>query len=373
VSSAPGASAVAAPAGAASAAAPAVSVTLVRAQQRDMPVLMKASGIVTPVSNVDVKSQVTSVVTKVHFREGQFVRPGELLFTLDARADEASVAKARAQLQKDQAALADAQRQLVRSKDLLAQNFISKAALDTNQTLVDSQAAVLVTDQAAIDLARVSLSNAVIKAPSAGRVGAVNVFAGSAVQANQTSLVTITQLDPITVAFSLPQRNLPDVLAALQGGGAVVTAVLPEGAGSLTGRLQFVDNAVDASAGTVKVKAVFDNKEAKLWPGAFVDIALTVRTVKDAVIVPQAAIIQAARGPIVYVVENGLATSRPVELLYAQGGDAAVKGVQAGESIVVDGKQNLRAGASVVERVPKADAAKKPASDASSQPKVTVP
>jgi RND family efflux transporter MFP subunit len=384
---APATSIASAPSGAAS--GPAVSVTTIRALQRDLPVLLNATGIVTSLSSVDVKPQVTSVITKVYFREGQFVKAGDMLFTLDSRADEANVAKARAQFVKDQAALADAQRQLARSKDLLAQNFISKAALDTSQTLVDSQAAVLVTDQAAIDVARVSLSNATIKAPSAGRVGAVNVFSGSAVQANLTTLVTITQLDPIAVTFSLPQRNLPDALAALQNGGSAVSATLPDSAGNMTGRLQFVDNAVDPSAGTVKVKAVFDNKQDKLWPGAFVDIGLTVRTLKEAVVIPQTAIIQAARGPMVYIAANGVATSRTVELVYSQGTDAAVKGVLIGEAVVVDGKQNLRTGASVVERAPKVDRAKQstsstasstasvlsiaPAMDATSQPKVTVP
>jgi RND family efflux transporter MFP subunit len=352
-----GASAAAIPSGPATAAsagagasAPAVSVTTVRAQQRDLPIVLKATGAVVPLSSVDVKSQVTSMVTRVHFTEGQFVRKGELLFTLDARADEANVAKARAQLVKDQAALSDAQRQLARAKDLLAQNFISKAALDTNQTLVDSQAAVLVTDQAAIDVARVSLSNATIIAPSAGRVGSINVFPGSGVQANVTTLVTITQLHPIAVAFSLPQRNLPDALVALQNGGAAVTAILPEGAGSLAGHLRFVDNAVDASAGTIKVKAVFDNLQTKLWPGAFTDVALTVRTIKDAVVVPQAAIIQGARGSIVYVAQDGKALLRPVQVLQTEGADAVVSGVKAGEAIVLDGKQNLRPDAKLVER-----------------------
>ena len=351
-----GAGAVAAGAsGAAAAAAPApagppVPVTTVRAQKRDLPVLLSATGSVAPLSSVDVRPQVTSVVTRVHIREGQFVKAGELLFTLDARTDEANVAKARAQLAKDEVALADAQRQLARSRDLLAQNFISQGALDANQTLVDSQLALLGADRAALDAARVALSNARISAPSAGRAGAINVFPGSSVQANQTALISITQLDPIAVAFSLPQRHLADALAALKDGGAEVTAQLPERAGTLNGRLQFVDNAIDAASGTVKVKAVFANREGKLWPGAFLDVAMNVRTLKDAVVVPQAAIIQSARGPIVYAAENGKAALRPVQVVLAQGDDAAVTGVRPGEAIVLDGRQNLRPGVSVVER-----------------------
>ncbi|MFO1217922.1 MAG: efflux RND transporter periplasmic adaptor subunit [Burkholderiaceae bacterium] len=327
-----------------------VPVTTVRAQKRDLPVQLLANGAVSPLASVDVRAQVTSVVTRVHIKEGQFVKAGKPLFTLDARADEANVARARAQLAKDEVALADAQRQLARSRELVAQNFVSQTAVDTAQTLVDSQAAVVTADRAAVEAARVTLSYSRIAAPSGGRIGAVNVFPGSSVQANNTVLVTITQLDPIAVAFALPQRHLADALAALRDGGATVEAALPEAGGRLQGRLQFVDNAVDAGSGTVKVKAVFDNRERKLWPGAFVDVAMTVRTLGDAVVVPQAAIIQGARGPIVYAVEDGKAVLRPITIVQAQGDDAAVSGVKPGERIVLDGRQNLRPGSPVLER-----------------------
>jgi len=349
-------------ASAASTAAP-VTVTTMPAQRRDLPVLLSATGSVAPLSSVEVRAQVTSVVTRVHIKEGQFVRAGEPLFTLDSRTDEANVAKARAQLARDEVALADAQRQLARSRELLAQNFVSQGAVDSAQALVDSQAALASADRAAVEAARVGLSFARITAPSAGRAGAINVFPGSSVQANQTILVTITQLDPITVAFSLPQRHLGDALAALQGGGATVSATLPENGGSLSGRLQFVDNAIDASSGTVKAKAVFDNRERKLWPGAFLDVAMTVRTLKDAVVVPQAAIIQSARGTIVYVVEDDKAVLRPVQIVQTQGDEAAVTGVRPGDRVVLDGRQNLRAGTPVVERA--REAAGRPAGAAS--------
>lgn len=163
-----GASAAAAPAGAASTAAAPVTVTTVLAQQRDLPVLLKATGTVTALTSVDVKAQVTSVVAKVHIEEGQFVKAGQLMFTLDSRVDEANLAKARAQLAKDTAALADAKRQLARSKDLLAQSFISQGALDTAQAGVDGLSATLAADQAAIDAAKVALSFDRIAAPTPG-------------------------------------------------------------------------------------------------------------------------------------------------------------------------------------------------------------
>lgn len=332
------------------AAGPPVNITTVRAEQRVLPVVIKATGAVTPMSSVDVRSQLTSVLSKVHFKEGQFVKAGDLLFTLDSRLDETNMSKARAQLAKDSAALADAKRQLARSKELLAQNFISQGAVDTSQSLFEVQSALISADQAAVDAARVALSYSRLTAPQSGRVGAVNVFAGSTVQANVTTLVTITQLDPISVSFSLPQRNLPNALAALKGGTTEVIATLPDSAGRFTGRLQFVDNLVDPSSGTVKVKAMFANPDGKLWPGAFVDIGLTVGVMNEAVVLPQASIIQAARGTVVYVVESGKAVLRPVSVLYAQGVDAAVSGVLAGERVVLDGRQNLRPGASVTER-----------------------
>jgi RND family efflux transporter MFP subunit len=329
----------------------AVSVSTVRAEQRDVEVALDATGTVTSLNSVEVRSQVAAVVDKVHVREGQFVRAGEPLFTLDSRAMQTDVAKAQAQLQRDLASLADAERNLARSKELFAQNFVSQVAVDTNQTLVDAQRAAVAADRAAVEAARVSMSYSRIVAPYAGRAGLVPVAPGSFVSPSAASLVTITQLDPIAVAFSLPQRNLSDALQTLRSGGGRVTAVLPEGRGTLVGKLHFVDNAVDASSGAVKVKALFDNADEKLWPGAFVGVKLAVQTLKGAIVVPQAAIVQGARGKVVFVADAGnKVVSKPVEVVQAIGQEAVVTGVQAGERIIVDGRQNVRPGVTVVER-----------------------
>ncbi len=332
------------------ASAPVVPVTTVLARQRDFPIVLQAIGTAAPIASVDVKAQVTSVVTQVHVREGQFVRAGELLFTLDSRSDEANVAKMRAQVAKDEAALADARRQLARSRELFAQNFVSQGAVDANQTTVDSQRATVEGDRAALNAAQVSLSYARVTAPSGGRVGAVNVYAGTAVQANQTPLVTITQLDPIDISFSLPQRYLSNLLGALKAGDTPVVARLPEGGPDLSGRLQFVDNAIDTATGTVKAKGRFDNRASRLWPGAFVNVAMEAGILRDAVVIPQGAIIQSVRGPIVYVVENDHAVMRAVKVVESRGDDAAVTGVRGGERVVLDGRQNLRPDSPVVER-----------------------
>lgn len=328
-----------------------ISVSTVRAAQRDVAVTLDATGTVTALNSVEVRPQVASTVARVHIREGQAVKAGTLLFTLDARVDEVNVAKARAQLAKDQAALADARRQLVRSRELLAQNFISQSAVEASQTLVDSAAATVAADKAAVEAAQVQAGYSRITAPGNGRAGAINVYAGSYVQPSGTPLVTITQIDPIAVAFNLPQRNLDDALQILRAGGGSVQAILPEGRGTLTGKLQFVDNVVDAASGTVKVKAVFDNRGEKLWPGAYVGVRLVVRQLKGAISVPQSAIIQGARGKTVYVVgDDRKAVQRSVEVLESVGDDAVVKGVQPGERVVVEGRQNVLPGSTVVER-----------------------
>lgn len=363
----PGAgNAAATAASAASGAGAPISVSTVRADRRDVPVMLEATGTVTALNSVEVKPQVASVVRQVHIREGQFVRPGELLFTLDARTDEANLGKAQAQLQKDLAALADAQRQLARSQELFAQNFISQGAVDTNRALVDAQQAVVAADRAAIEAARVALSYSRIAAPQAGRIGLVSIVPGSYVQPGGAALVTITQLDPIAVGFSLPQRNLADALGALRNGGGLVQAVLPEGRGTLTGKLQFVDNSVDAATGTVRVKAQFDNKEQKLWPGAFVGIRLAVQTLQGAVVVPQAAIVQSPRGKLLFVVEPGNTVgTRPVEVVHSFGTEAVVTGLAGGERVIVDGRQNVRPGGIVVERPGAGPRANRPAGAAS--------
>lgn len=325
-------------------------MTTVRVQKRDVPVTLKGSGTVVALTSVDVRPQMSNTVSKVHFSEGQFVKKGQLLFTLDARVEEANLARARAQLAKDQASHADAQRQLARARDLVAQNFISKGAVDTAEAQVQGWNATILADQAAVAAAEVSLSFSKISAPVAGRVGVVNVSVGSLVQANVTPLVTITQLDPIGVAFSIPQRNLQDALGALKGGGAPIVVSLADGGGSFKGKLTFVDSAVDMASGTVRAKASFANRDSKLWPGAFVQISQTVTVIKEALVIPQTTIVQGARGTTVFVVNEGKANVRPVKVLFSDGLDAVVSGLKPGEAVVMDGRQNVRPNSTVIAR-----------------------
>lgn len=330
-----------------------VSVSTILTQKKDFPVRLQANGVVSSLNTVDIRPQITSTVARVHIKEGQFVRAGELLFTLDSRNDEVNLAKAQAQLDKDMATLADLQRQLARSKDLVSKKFVAQSALDTSQTQVDAQQAVIASDKATVNAAKVALSYNRIVAPASGRTGIISVFVGSLVQPNSTAtpMVTITQIDPIAVTFPLPQRHLNDALQSMRNADSFVQASLPDGQGKYKGKLQFVDNVVDAASGTVKVKAVFDNKEMKLWPGAYVNLDMSVRTIKDAVVVPQDAIVIGARGKSVYVVNaESKAEVKPVTVLESYGNEAVISGVEAGVKIVLDGKQNLRPGGLVKER-----------------------
>lgn len=377
----PGAAASGPATAAAPASAPPVSVSVVRAQRRDVAVQVEATGTVSAQATIDIKPQLASVVTAVHVKEGQFVTKGQPLFTLDGRADAANLARAEAQLLRDQATLSDAQRQLARARELVAQNFISQGAVDTAQANVDAQRAAVAADRAAIDAAKVTVSYSRIAAPSSGRVGQINVFPGSSVSPTGAAMVSITQLDPISVSFNLPQRNLSDALKALAEAGSgplpvvqptvapaaapasaatappllpgQVQALLPEGRGQRVGRLDFVDSLVDPASGTVKVKALFANKDQALWPGAYVNVSLSLQSLPGAVVVPQAAIVQGARGTAVFVVDaDGLAAVRPVKVLQALGSEAAVSGLKPGEKVVLDGRQNVRAGVRLIERGP---------------------
>jgi membrane fusion protein, multidrug efflux system len=333
------------PPGAGAGGAPAL-VTIATAMRQEVPVTVEVNGTVVSLNSVDVRAQVSNIVTKVHVTEGQFVRAGEPLFSLDDRADRANLEKAKAQRQRDEATLADLERQYRRSQELLAQNFISKSAADNTLSQVDAQRAAVASDQAAIQSAQVALSYDTIVSPISGRIGAIPMFAGSLAQPSAI-MVTITQLDPIAVSFPVPEGSLQDLLAAAKT-RAPVTAVLANAKEPLRGVLSFVDNTVDPQVGTVKAKAQFANAAQQLWPGQYVTTRISVRTLKDATVIPQAAVITGPNGNIVYVVgKDNAVEPRKIDAEYSFRDLVVVHGVEPGERVVVEGKQNLRAGSRV--------------------------
>jgi RND family efflux transporter MFP subunit len=326
--------------------APAALVTLATAERQDVPVTVQVNGSVVSLNSVDLRPQVTNTVRAVHVKEGQFVKAGQLLFTLDDRADQANLARARAQQKRDEATLADLERQYRRSQELLAQNFISKSATDATLSQLEAQRAAVAADRAAVQSAQVALDYATLRAPIAGRIGAINIYPGTLVQP-ALSLVTITQLDPIAVSFPVPEANLQDLLAAARG-GAPIEALVTGRKEPLTGVLNFVDNTVDPQIGTVRAKAEFANADQALWPGQFVATRVTVRTLSGVTVVPAAALMMLPEGATLYVVDQAdTATRRKVQVLHTFGTKAAVSGLEPGERVVIEGSQNVRPGGKV--------------------------
>lgn len=322
-------------------------VNVIKPVRQDVPVVQQSNGTVTPVSTVDLRPQTTSTIRTVHIKEGQFVNKGQLMFSLDDRADRASVQRAEAQIARDRATLADLERQYKRSQELAAQNYIAQSQVDTLRSQVDAARALVGAASAEAQASRVAASYTAIHAPMSGRVGAIAVYPGSLVQP-AVSLATITQLDPIQVSFTLPESVLSGLMAA-QKSGTVEVVATADGGKPASGRLSFVDNTVDPVAGTIKVKGEFANPGAQLWPGQYVKTQVTIRTLKDALVIPQTAIINSVSGTFVYVVDKDMTAKEvPVQRLHAFGNNAAVSGLAGTEQVITEGKQNLRAGGKVV-------------------------
>ena len=326
---------------------PPTTVNVVSPQRQDVGVELAANGTVTPVRTVDLHPQTTATIRQVHIQEGQFVKEGQLMFSLDDRADRANVARAEAQVAQNRATLADLERQYKRSQDLAAQNFIAKSAVDTLKSQVESARAAVQSNAAAARASQVSASYTSIRAPMSGRVGAIDVHPGALVQPT-TSLTTVTQLDPIDVSFNLPESALGSVLAAQRAGKVEVQATPGAQARPVIGELRFVDNAVDPAAGTIRVKAQFPNAQQTLWPGQYVTTRVTVQTIRDAVVIPQNAIITSTIGTFVYVVgQDNVANQVKVARLHGFGEYVAVTGLSGTEQVITEGKQNLRPGGKI--------------------------
>jgi RND family efflux transporter MFP subunit len=332
----------------------AIPVVTAKSEARDIPVKLKSNGVVTAIQTVDLRAQITSTVKEVHIREGQNVQKGDLLFTLDSGTEQANLSKALAQVEKDKADLSTAMRNMVRQRELFEQKFISQAALDAAQNQLDTVKGQLAIDTAAVEGSRVARTYTEIRAPFAGRTGMIGARAGSLVQASSgagaATLVTVTQIDPITVAFTLPEKELPALQQALSAGTVSASAFPPVGGEPYKGKVIFVDNAVDTATGTIRVKAEFANPKSQLWPGAYVNVEVAPRTIANATVVPAQSVQTGPESRFIYVVgEDKKAVSRPVTLEYVEEGFAVVKGINAGERIVVEGAQNVRPGTVVAE------------------------
>lgn len=329
------------------------STTLVvttRAESRDVPVRIRANGTVTALQSVEFRPQITSTIAQVHIREGQNVKAGELLFTLDAREATANMQKAAAQIEKDKSDLATATRNLERQQELFRQKFIAQAALDTVQNSVDTLKGQIAVDTAAYEAARVARAYTEIRSSFAGRTGTIPVRQGSLVTPT-TPLVTVTQIDPIAVSFTIPEKELPALQAALAAGKVPVTATVKDNdAAQFKGVITFVDNTIDPTSGTIKLKAEFDNRDSQLWPGMYVNVDMAARTLRNATVVPAQAVQTGPDNRFVYQVgEDNKVAAKPVNLAYIEETFAVVDGIAPGARVVVEGAQNLRPGNTVTE------------------------
>ena len=329
----------------------AVPVLVATATQKTMPLQIRAVGNVEPYSTVSVKSQVTGLLNQAHFKEGQDVKKGQLLFTIDPRPFEAALKQAEANLARDNAQLQNAREQARRYDELVKKQYVSREQYDQIRTNADALEAVAEADKAAVENARVQLSYCYIYSPIDGQAGTLLVYEGNLVRVNDANpLVIINQIMPIYVTFSVPEQNLADIRRHMAAGTLKVDARFPADEGRPeAGGLGFIDNAVDRTTGTIKLKAEFKNTDRRLWPGQFINVALTLRTQSDAVVVPSEAVQVGQDGQHVFVIKPDKSVEvRPVVVARTDEGEAVIaQGLQAGEQIVKEGQFLLGPGSRV--------------------------
>jgi multidrug efflux system membrane fusion protein len=329
--------------------APAVPVTAAAAQKRAVPVEVHAIGHVEPYSTVSIRSQIGGTLVRVAFREGQVVRKGDPLFTIDRRPYEAALSQARANLDRDQATARNAAAQASRYAELVKKDYVTQQQYDDVRSQAASAEATVKADEAAVENARVQLSYCTISAPISGRTGSLLVHEGNVVKANDDNpLVVINQIEPIYVAFSVPEPKLPEIQKRSAAGKLQVIAQ-PEGGQPHQGRLTFIDNSVNSTTGTIDLKGTFPNADQTLWPGQFVNVTLQLAVEPGAIVIPTPAVQSGQSGSYVYIVKPDQTVElRPVVVDRQEGALTVIaKGVQAGETVVTDGQLRLREGSKV--------------------------
>ena len=327
-------------------------VSVARSQAVDLPIKFSAQGHLVPQNLVDIRPQITGIVRTVNFHEGDDIKQGQLLFTIDAADVTALLNRVQAQAAQIQAQLDEANRDYNRSKELVKSEFISSSAVDTNLSKVHSLQAQLKASHAEIESARVQAGYTRITAPISAKAGATAVHPGSLARAGDTTpLVTLIQFDPIGVEFTLPEQNLSALLAAHAAGQTSVSVETSDGE-QIKGKLIFINNTVNTTTGTISLKAIVPNKTQRLWPGGFVRVILNAGVNKGAIVLPPQAVLEGPKGHFVYLIaDDGKVTAKPVTLLRIQDQNAVLEGLENGERVVVEGNQNLRSGmkASVVD------------------------
>ena len=320
-------------------------------EQKTMPVQLSAIGNVEPYSTVGVKSQIGGELATVHFREGQDVNKGTLLFTIDPRPYDASLKQAEANLAKDTAQLENAREEVRRYAELVKKGYVAQEQYDQIRTNSAALDATVNADKAMVENARLQLKYCYIYSPITGRTGNLMSNQGNLIKANaDNSMVVINQIQPIYVTFSVPDQYLPEIKKYMSHGKLKVQAVIGKGEGDPEeGVLTFIDNSVDVTTGTIKLKATFPNKGRRLWPGQFVSAIVTLTSQPDAIVAPSSAIQAGQNGQFVFVIRNDLTVeSRPVDVSRTWNNESIIgKGLKAGERVVTDGQLGLVPGAKV--------------------------
>jgi len=331
-----------------------VSVAVAPVEKQDVPVYLSGLGAVTAFNTANLKSRVDGQIMKVNVREGQDVREGELLIEIDARPYQVQLEQMQAQLFRDQAQLRDAKLNLDRYVALIPSGSIAQQQVDTQKALVDQLEGTVRNDQAQIDSAKLNIVYCHITAPFNGRVGLRQVDPGNIVHAADTNpMLILTQLQPIAVIFTLPEDLLPRVAKRMKSGALEVDAFSRDDQTKLaTGKLLTIDNQIDPTTGTAKLKAVFDNRDNKLWPNQFVNADLLVEMRKNSTVVPTAAILRGPQGTFVYAVNpDKTVLDKPVTVAFTPGDTTVIsEGVNPGETVVTDGQDKLQRGSLIAPR-----------------------
>src|ERR1700722_15895547 len=331
-----------------------VSVAVATVQRQDVPVYLRGLGAVTAFNTANIKSRVDGEITQVNFKEGQNVKQGDLLLVIDPRPFQVQLEQMQAQIFRDQAQLRDAKLNLNRFTTLLPSGSIAQQQVDTQQALADQLEGTVRTDQAQIDNAKLQIVYCHITAPFNGRVGLRQVDPGNIVHASDTNpMLILTQLQPIAVIFTLPEDQLPAVAKHMQQGTLEVDAFSRDDQTKLaSGKLLTIDNQIDPTTGTAKLKAVFDNKDSQLWPNQFVNANLLLETRKNSTTVPTAAILRGPQGTFVYAMKaDKTVEDRAVTVSLTQGNTSVVtSGLNPGDVVVTDGQDKLQRGSRVEPR-----------------------
>lgn len=328
----------------------AVPVTTAGVMQKDMPLIVRAIGNVEAQNNVGIKSLIAGELVEVHFNEGQDVNRGDLLFVIDPRQPQADLNKAEANLARDDAQARNSRADAERYAGLFKEGVVSKQQLDTAATKADADTAAVASDKAAVDYYKLRLTYTRIFAPITGRTGNLVVHKGNIIKENDNpALVTINQITPIYVTFTVPENQLLEVKRHMAEGPVKVLAKIKENGEVKEGKLVFVDNAVDTTTGTIKLKGEFANADRRLWPGQFVDVDLQLALQTNAVVVPSQAIQTGQNGQFVFVVSKDMTVDmRPVTITRTLGNESIIaSGVQPGETVVTDGQIRLTKGSKV--------------------------